>query len=151
MKTFIVLTVCVTTALCQVNFGGSSTSSSSASSNDELSLRSSEPAPSSSNAAESGDTRFFGLFHKPKPKPKPQQSYRPTNNCGRRKRQADEDEKTEGNENTRLDKANSLFCNCIFRFFLKPKPKPVWVGCTCGKRKRQAEEGVEEGAGGNTR
>merc|ERR1711892_399031 len=95
MKTFIVLTVCATTTLCQVNFGGSSTSSLSSSSNDEISLRSSEPALSSSNAAESGDTRFFGLFHKPKPKPKPQQSYRPTNNCGRRKRQAEEN--TEGN------------------------------------------------------
>jgi len=141
MKPFILTALCVTATFAQVNFGGSSSSTSS---KDEISLRSSEPAVSSANTDGTGDTRFFGLFHKPKPKPvwkpKPQvqtQSYRPTNNCGRRRRQADEEKEAGAEGNTRF-------------FFNKPKPKPVWVGCSCGKRKRQAEE-EEEGAGGNTR
>merc|ERR1712083_792901 len=75
----------------------------------------------SSAASEDEDgvnTRFFGLF-KPKPKPvwrpKPQQqSYRPTNNCGRRRRQAVEEEE-ETSANTRF----------FFLFKPKPKPRPV--------------------------
>merc|ERR1711934_330542 len=138
MKILFLLTVFVAATHSQIQFGDSSSSSSS-------SLKASSDSSSQSAVPEGEDgvnTRFFGLF-KPKPKPKPvwrpkpqQQSYRPTNSCGRRRRQAVE-EKDEASPNT--------------RFFFKPKqkPKPVWVGCTCGKRKRQADE--EEGASGNTR
>merc|ERR1711953_755477 len=137
MKLFFLLALFLAAAQSQVNFGDSSSSSSSS------------PKVSSDTSAVSEDgedgvnTRFFGLF-KPKPKPKPvwrpkpqQQSYRPTNSCGRRRRQVVE-EGEETNSNTR------------FFFKPKPKPKPVWVSCTCGKRERQADE-EEESPSGDTR
>merc|ERR1712212_5498 len=141
MKIFVILTVFVAATYSQIQFGVSSLSSLSSSSSK---ASSDEPSQSAVSGDEDGvNTRFFGLF-KPKPKPKPvwrpkpqQQSYRPTNNCGRRRRQAVEVEEEEASPNSR------------FFFKPKPKPKPVWVGCTCGKRKRQADE--EEGASANPR
>ena len=103
MKILFLLTVFVAATHSQIQFGDSSSSSSSSS-------KASSDASSQSAVSEDGDgvnTRFFGLF-KPKPKPKPvwrpkpqQQSYRPTNSCGRRRRQAVEEE-GEASPNTRL-------------------------------------------------
>merc|ERR1711913_85136 len=129
MRILFILTVFVAATYSQIQFGDSSSSSSSSSSSKASSDASSQSAVSEDE--DGVNTRFFGLF-----KPQ-QQSYRPTNNCGRRRRQAVEVEEEEASPNSR------------FLFKPKPKPKPVWVGCTCGKRKRQADE--EEGASANTR